>query len=301
MNASIWKRLVDGGSLDSLGLGVRNGRLDLRCLSAPEPTLGETTHTVIADIAKLEGQIRFEGVNLQSLDFSGSQLGHLRFCNCVIRNCIFDNCSCREWKLWGTTVDNSFFRETDLRGAVLGGVIAGRRNSFHKVDFTGADLRGTTYTAAEFAGCMFKDTRLDKVDFQTSTFRDCVFEGELRDVIFYRRGFGGEEFPANEMVSVDFTHAQLRFVEFRNLDLDKVSFPEDADHLVLNNYPQCLDRAIQVLQGRSDLIARKLTAYLGVVRKWAGEHQRRGVLNKKDIVEIVGEAALADLLECIRL
>jgi hypothetical protein len=70
-------------------------------------------------------------------------------------------------------------------------------------------------TAAAFEGCLSANTKLDNVDFQTSTFVECRFEGDLHGVVFHRRGFKGEAYPPNEMRDIDFTRARLREVEFR--------------------------------------------------------------------------------------
>jgi uncharacterized protein YjbI with pentapeptide repeats len=296
-NIEAWARLVEGRPLDGLGLKLRNGRFDLAGLAVRNVPPGGHLSAALADVAELGETTVIRGVAWKSLDFSGSHLGQLRFLDCLIEDCVFDGCCCQDWRLWATTVEKSGFRSADLRESALGSVIGNRRNAFRHVDFTEADLRQTAYIAAEFVGCIFKNARLQKIDFQTSSFTDCSFEGELNEVLFYRKGFKGERFPPNEMSGVDLTHAQLRFVEFRNLDLDSVSLPGDADHLVLSDYPQTLDRIIHALRGRDDSAARKLAAYLGVLRRWAGANQRRGVLNKRDIVAVAGEDALADLLK----
>jgi len=128
---------------------------------------------------------------------------------------------------------------------------------------------------------------------------DCSFEGELREVCFNQRAFGGTALPPNEMLRVDFTCACLRSVEFRGLDLNDVSFPTDEDHILLKDYPQSLDRLLQGLRGRIEMASKKLAAYLGVYRKWAGQGQRQGVLNKNDLLEIGGEDGLRVVLEMI--
>jgi pentapeptide repeat protein len=174
-----------------------------------------------------------------------------------------------------------------------------RINTFQKVDFTGADLRQTAYVSAGFVSCLFKNTRLNKVNFQGSTFMDCSFEGELREVCFNRKGFGADALPPNEMLRVDFSRAQLRSVEFRGLDLGDVYFPTDPDHILLNEYPQTLDRLLQSLRGRTDMASKKLAAAIGVDRKWAGPRQRRGILNKNDLLEIGGEDGLRVVLGMI--
>jgi len=298
-NEDIWKRLIQGKPLDGLSLGVKNGRLDLSGLLAPEPEVSKRFSTNIADIAVLSGVTKLHRVNWESLDFTSSRLNGLLFVDCTINNCVFEECSCEKWGLWATTVSSTSFKSTDLRNSALGGVQEHRMNTFQKVDFTMADLRQTAYDSARFISCRFDNTRLNKVNFQGSAFMDCSFEGELREVCFNQRAFGGTALPPNEMLRVDFTCACLRSVEFRGLDLNDVSFPTDEDHILLKDYPQSLDRLLQGLRGRIEMASKKLAAYLGVYRKWAGQGQRQGVLNKNDLLEIGGEDGLRVVLEMI--
>jgi uncharacterized protein YjbI with pentapeptide repeats len=183
MDMEVLTRLIQGKSFDGLEIGLKNDRLDLRGLTIPEPAIGKTLRTTIADVSEMEGLV-VRGATWKHLDFSGSHLNGLRFFDCVINNCVFDNCSCRDWRLWATTISETSLHSTNLRKSVLGGVLENKRNTFRNVDFTAADLRQTSYVAAEFVGSTFKNTRLDKVDFQTSTFAKCKFEGELRESSF---------------------------------------------------------------------------------------------------------------------
>jgi uncharacterized protein YjbI with pentapeptide repeats len=298
-DAQVWKRLTEGKSLDGLGLDSRNGRLDLSGLLAPEPSVVKSVRKTVADVSELNDVTVFKGVTWKSLDFSSSRLNGLRFFNCTITDCVLDECRCQDWRLWGTTISNTSFRSADLRRSALGGVLEGRRNIFQKVDFTEADLRQTVYVSAEFVGCRFKDTRLSKVNFGGSSFTDCSFEGELREVCFNRKGFKADALPPNEMLRVDFSRAQLRSVEFRGLDLDNVRFPTDEDHLLLNDYLQTLDKLLEALRGRKDTTSKMLAGYFSVYRKWAGPRQRQGVLNQNDLLETVGEEGLRSVLEII--
>lgn len=274
-NREVWKRLIQGKLLNGIGLGVKNGRLDVSGLLAPEPAIVKTVRTSLADVSTLDGITVLNQTKWDSLDFSGSRLNGLRFLNCKITDCVFDDCDCRDWRLWGTTVSNTTFVSADMRNSALGGVQEHRVNTFRKVDFTMTDLRQTAYVSARFIGCHFNNSRLDKVNFQGSVFTDCSFEGELKEVWFNQRAFGATALPPNEMLRVDFTRACLRSVEFRGLDLGDVSFPTDSDHILLNDYPQALDRLLQGLRGRTEMAPRQLAAYLGVYRKWVGPGQGR--------------------------
>lgn len=282
-----------------MGLGRVDGRIDLRRLLAPEPAILKTSRTQLADVSELEEITIFKNVDWKSLDFSGSRLNSIRFHDSEISDCIFDDCECRDWRFWGMKFSNTTFRSADLRKSALGGLKEGRINRFEKVDFSGADLRQTAYVSARFADCLFKNTRLNKVNFGGSVFIDCRFEGELREVCFNRTAFRANGLEPNEMLGVDFSSASLRTVEFRGLDLNHVHFPSDSDHIILNEYPDSLDKLLQSLRKRTDMPSKKLAAYMQVYRKWVGPNQRQGVLNKNDLLEIGGEDGLRLVLELL--
>jgi uncharacterized protein YjbI with pentapeptide repeats len=301
MSIKIWERLIHGKLLGEADVPKVGGRFDLRNLHVADPHAVKTVRTPIAEVTVLGGITSIEGAGWQSIDFSYSQMPGLRLSDCQIRDCVFDRCRMDDLRIWSTDFADVSFRSADLRGAVLGGTSEndGRRNSFRDVDFTAADMRGTIYGAAEFVRCKFNRAKLDKVDFQSSTFTDCSFEGELRGVLFYRRGFKGELFPPNEMKRVDFRRAKLRWSEFRGLDLDDVLFPADEDHLIVENYPGTLDRLLTYFRGRSDLGSRSLVRIFELDKKWLGSHQKVGVLNKHDLLEAAGEDGLQAVMKII--
>jgi uncharacterized protein YjbI with pentapeptide repeats len=288
VQSEVWSRLIESKPLSDMGLGSIGGRFDIRGTCAPSPMTDKSYRSPFGEVHQLVGAVTIRGATWKSLDFSNSRMEALRFFGCTIDDCVFDRCSCRDWRLWSTTVSDSRFHSADLRQSGLGGIQGGIRNAYRNVDFSEADLRSTAYHAAEFTNCTFKNTRLDGVDFQTSVFTNCHFEGVLREVQFHRRGFRGDAFPPNEMLRVDFSRAKLRWVEFRGLDLESVRFPEDDEHIVLNDYRAALGRLLDTLKCRTDLAGRRLASALEMARKWAGPRQQRGVLNTRDLFEMCG-------------
>jgi hypothetical protein len=103
------------------------------------------------------------------------------------------------------------------------------------------------------------------------------------------------------MIDIDFSRATLRDVEFRGLTLDRVRLPDDADHIILRDFPGVLDRLISALTQQQDQTAKILLAYLGAYRKWTVPGAR-GVLNKQDLAEIDPSAVdrLLELLDKFR-
>lgn len=280
VNELVWHRVLRGETLRGLGLPLKEGRIELRGICAPRPDPKELIRTAIADAMVVETVV-VKRATWDSLHFSGCCLDSLRLFDCVIRNCVFDECSCHDWRMWSTAVSDTSFYRTDFRQSALGGTKEGERNSFCRTVFHAADLRQTSYDSAQFVGCTFKDSKLDKVDFQGSTFEDCTFEGDLREVLFHK---GGEQFPSNKMSHVDFSRAKLRWVEFRALDLETLQFPQDEEHHVIHDYPHTLDKLLLNLKGREDTASRSLAALLGHMRKWAGQKQTRGRHQQKRLI-----------------
>ena len=188
MQAEIWKRLIQGQGLEGLGLRTIDGRFDLRGLKIPETRRVQTVHTPIANMTKVVGITRIKGVEWKRLHFSSAQLSGLVFTNSLLDDCLFEGCEMKGIRVWATDFLNVIFRSVDLRNSLLGGVDETRRATFRNVEFISTDMRGTVYQEAEFTKCTFKKCKLNKVDFQSSTFEDCYFEGELREVLFYRSG-----------------------------------------------------------------------------------------------------------------
>jgi uncharacterized protein YjbI with pentapeptide repeats len=289
-----WQRLLGGQSLAELSLPRKNGRLDLSGLILPEPKVLEKWQMPLADVSRIEPNRLFRQVKWRDLEFSESKLNSLRFYESEITNCRFEHCQLRDLRLWATTIRDCSFLRADLRESGLGlatmeSPLRGKRNNFIGVDFSDADLRETVYVADSFERCLFRNTKLHKIRFGTSTFVDCRFEGELQQVQFwdsdlFSRNFPPDSFPPNEMVNVDFSHARLRDVEFGGLTLDRVRLPNDSDHIVIDDFAGLLDNLIAALALQGDQTAKMLIAYLSVYRKWTVPGAR-GVLNKRDLAE----------------
>jgi uncharacterized protein YjbI with pentapeptide repeats len=289
LNAEVWNRLVCDKPLDSLGLGSKDGRVDLNGLTLPELRVKRTFEFNGIPIEEIESAPFVKCAKWKSFDFTASKLKHLRLTECELSDCLFDGCQLEDLRVWATTFRECSFTRANLRGAVLGAVENGKRNVYSGVDFSGADLRRTVYTAAAFERCNFRYSKLEGIDFGTSTFRDCVFEGELRDVVFYRRGFKGESFPPNEMLNVDFSQAKLHDVGFRGLTLEQVKLPDDSDHILIRNVTVTLNRLIGTLNQQDDATAKKLVAFLNIDKEWRPAGQVQTVINIEDLAETVGD------------
>jgi len=283
----VFRKLLAGEPLDDLPLSHHQGRVDLRGIVAPPPDRLRAHDHKGWLVQELGGLVAFQRVQLTNLDMGGGRLNDLRFFHTTITNCRFDGAKCQDWRMWAVDVADSTFVKADLRKAVLGAWYQGRGDVFRKVDFSGANLGSIVCPAATFIDCDFGDAHVTKVDFQSSGFIRCRFAGLMREVMFYDHGFKTGKPDPNPMEDVDFSDAELRMVEFRRLNLDRVQFPTNSDHLVLSHYRCVLERGLRELQGNSERAG--LRAILEHRLKWAGPHQERGVFNRRDYVEMGDE------------
>jgi uncharacterized protein YjbI with pentapeptide repeats len=236
-------------------------------------------------LQRLSSYLEFHNVHLEGMEFSGSRLEHLRFFNSRIVDCKFDDADCRSWRLKGTDVNRGSFVRSNLRDAVLGVWYEGKCGCYESVNFSSGDMRGIIFSTATYVDCDFSYARLDKVDFQSSSFIRCRFAGELREVIFYDKTFDSKKLEPNNMEDVDFSKAQLRWVAFRRLNMDHVRWPEDTNHIFLKNYRCVLQHVLTAVQNDESRPGRGLPRVLANYLKWAGPNQNIGILNRLDFRE----------------
>ena len=227
--------------------------------------------------------------------FSDADLDQVILRACQFKDCVFVRSSMNRIRMWLTSFEGCTFDQCSMREAAIGGLAGNSRNHFIGCRFHQVDLSEVASTAAIFGACRFEVCTVRKVDFQWTSFSDCVFGGLLRDVVFSARGFPELSLPPNPMRNVDFSGAELREVEFRCLDLETVRFP-DTEHSVLVQQPgMALPRAIAWLSARTDRMSRVAAAYLRHTLKWLGPNQSNAYFDERDFIGLFGRELSRDL------
>ena len=172
---------------------------------------------------------------------------------CVLEDCQLEGATCSGWRVWGCEIRDASFARADLRGAAIGPVVRGRRNSYCRVKFTESDLRDTVHLSSDMGGCDFSNARLTGVLFKATVFEDCTFAGEVREVQFYREpDFFEGLFPPNRMKGVDFSRATLGPIALKGLDLSELlalKWPEDEHQLLMVNPSRSLESSLRRPRG----------------------------------------------------
>jgi uncharacterized protein YjbI with pentapeptide repeats len=289
LSAEVVRRLQSNKKLGGLGLGEHDGRVDLRGFTWSPHT--QTSSGLFGKwrVEQTAGLPELRSVRLDGLDLSWSAIERPLIFTSTIRDCRFEGARLRGMKLWAVDVQSVSFRAADLRDTVLGATLDGRWNTFERVEFTNADLRGTITPEASFRGCDFSGARLDKVEFQ-SDFVDCRFGGPLDGVIFHSRSWPmpGARPGTRTFENVDFGDAEFHWVEFRGFDLDTVTFPSAPGHVIVDPLRCSLERAIEKLNATGDHAG--LVAVLELTLANAGPNQRRAVFDVRALREAAGAA-----------
>lgn len=294
--ARVLDRLVGGDSLDGLPLDRQDGRVDLRGLIVPTPESlgagslreeGGDEEPPGLEMRWLGGLIEFRGVTLADLDLSGAQLDHLRFFDSSLRNCLFDKAKCRDWRGWNLAVDECSFRGSVLRGSALGTWHEGKGNHYSAVNFSQSDLREIVCQGASFIDCDFTKIRLENIHFGACDFIRCKFEGLIDSVRFSADPMVGvEKTEPGRMQDVDFSAATLRWTEFNELPLDRVTLPPDNDeHVVVHHYPCVVRHVINRLDDDVRPETRRLRARMRAESRQLDESRDIGLWHRDELGE----------------
>jgi uncharacterized protein YjbI with pentapeptide repeats len=288
-------RLAAGRSLDGLGVGWVDGRIDLRGLPVPIARRLRRFEAAGWFAEELGDLVVLRGARLEGVDLSGAQLQSLRFFGCRLADCRLDEAACQDWRLWDTDVADCSFVGANLREAAVGTWHDGRRNSWRRVDFRRADFRVVAPVGAVFEDCDFSGSRLAKTRFEQCVITRCRFASALTEVVFDGRQLEGRPAPAK--LDADFTGALFDQVEFMGSDLSNVTLPQDPDLRLIRRYRCVIERALASLDGDGSLSARMLRdEFTYRLKTMRGTEAESNVFNRRDYAASGGDelAGLAD-------
>lgn len=259
----VLERLIQGDSLDGLGVQKVDGRWDLRGLHFPAPRTLPGPRVAGYETVKVSEVVELKNIVVSSLDLREAHWKGLRLVGVTVRDCLFEGARMPALSVWETTFESCSFRSANLQGASMCGSPLrpwrhSRLTSWSNVDFAGADLRGTSHLAESFRACNFAYSRLDGVNFDGARHFGSQFAGQLSDVEFYRRPqvrmVRGAE---NLMSAVNFSDAELRYCAFWDIDLADALLPDFHPHVVFKPKVSTARQVLALLEpyGHDDLRA----------------------------------------------
>lgn len=195
------------------------------------------------------------------IDFSYADLSNSEWRNCEFINCKFENTT-----FFNVKLENCQFKEIDFvnckfKNSNLG--INSLKNSgkYYKVNFIKNTFKYVDFRFPIFDECNFIENNITQVDFDGSRFFNTKFSGIIDSADF--RGyslfastkilglfkvFDPLKFK-NEMINVDFSNCELKYVGFYNdIDLSKCNFPKGDNYLYIKNPSKCYTQAKMTIQ-----------------------------------------------------
>jgi hypothetical protein len=230
----------------------------------------------------------FKKAKITNVDFSYSVFDGVILDGCRIDGAIFEMCDCIRMLQYACHFNNCRFVKSKLSNSGFG-IHGGRYDNilFEEVNFNGA-----IFFSPDFFRCVFKNCKMNGIDFSASHFDQVKFVGKLDDVWF--RG----ESPRPDMqkqlkkrrlnpMVVDFSEAYLWFVTYSdNCDLSKVILPKDGQHYLIGD----VRGVIQWLEGEvakiDDLNTRKFVEKFIVLYKHHTVKQDMLILNLKEVISV---------------
>jgi uncharacterized protein YjbI with pentapeptide repeats len=265
------KRLSRGRSLDKLGLGEVNGRVDLRGFPWPSSGGVETKRAGRHTVGTAHDFPELRGAHLAGIDFTGGVLPHLRLHRSTVTDCLFNDALMGDLRAWDTTFEGCELSDTDLRGSVVGSWHEAKGNVWRRCRFERTKMDKIVARGALFEDCAFIDPGLREVTLDCCSFRGVRFSGPLIDVAFH--GHIKPDGPSRVVLEeLDLSEAELQGVTFIGCRLSRVRFPYGGDFAVLPRGRERLERVLAGLEGDTSLEGTFLrVAVLATVRHYDPE------------------------------
>lgn len=216
------KCFLDNRPIEELPfMEIVNGHLDLRGITFENLTV-------------------FTKMQISNVDFSYSDFGCWLLKECKFENVIFEMCDCTEMAQYECQFKDCKFIKSKFITAGFGI----RGGKYINILFEECNFKDSHFYNPDFIDCIFKNCKLNKVDFNASHFTNVKFIGKLDDVWFRGENWRDNErkklqemgWGLNPMI-IDFSEAELHNLTISNrCDLSRVIMPNDEKHFLIKNF-----------------------------------------------------------------
>jgi uncharacterized protein YjbI with pentapeptide repeats len=284
-----------GGRIDGAGLGLHEGRVDMRAFDTPPARGTEARSSRRGGLLNLfrlggNGWITLQNARLESVDFTHARLPGLTFHRVTFVDCQFDHGDLDNAKFGACIFERCSFARAELSVVSLGqiGNPLGRPLSSQFIDcrFANATLGFTFSWGSEFTRCDFSRTRFRDTHWYGCRFVDCAFAGEIKGSEFRSTDESARVSRRPDMLDgVDLSRTSLVECEFHGLNFERTVFPSDNNHFVVEDFPCFLEHATALLANHKTKAGEYTFGSLTRERARLGPAQRRGVMNLSDVVD----------------
>lgn len=212
----------------------KGGRLSN--LYSPFPLIDET----ILDFKGLTlDSIVIKNSIFEKTDFSFSSFVNVWLENSEFKHCIFNNVDFSQMKDHGNQFNNCIFFKCKFNYAAIGYY----GSKFQSCKFEACNFNKSIFTRAEFEQTLFINNKIKSVDFNASSFENCIFEGLLDDV-WFRGNFASNadniifgKPKVNVMKNVSFENALIKDITLSdNCDLSTVKINNNTGYYLFDRW-----------------------------------------------------------------
>lgn len=295
--SKVLKALQRGRSLDVLGLGAVEGRVDLRGLTLAEPASSPLQVGGLA-FNLVDGRLpEIHKARLRGLDLTGSRLRHLRLHEVGFEDCVLRDADLTDFKAWRSSFERCDMAGADLTNGTLSWWDRGVGNVWQDCRFDAIEFNGVVAEGADFRACSFEHVRWENMVFTGCTFTDCRVAGSLRNVAFYGTNVRPDVKPPT-MTNFDLRECQFDQVAFVGLRLAGVQLPPRDSVVILSHGGRVLESLQSRLAGGTGDAADAISRMIKNIIKHVGPDDDL-YLDYATVRRAGGEPAVALLRELL--
>ncbi|MDR6197223.1 pentapeptide repeat-containing protein [Siphonobacter sp. SORGH_AS_0500] len=220
--------------------------LDRMGLNRTEEDLYDLQHLSVDYQSLIDLGIRFPFIikkyNFENVDFTNSALSDSWLSFCSFKNCIFKNSKIQKSNFTACKFENCKFIKTDFSYSFLVQNYRYNAGHFKNCLFEECHFKDNDFTFPVIEDCTFLKCKFNWVNFDGSRFKNTVFIGKLKRVMFKKYSVTAQKTflelfkiikvnkVENMMENVDMSNAEFGDVDFdKKLNLSKVIFPTNEN------------------------------------------------------------------------
>lgn len=161
---------------------------------------------------------KFSSSNMRKCLFIGSDLSELLLKNNNVESCDFSRSDLGGSNIQGSNMHNNSFRDCSLRETLF------LRSNVMGCDFTGADLTGATFRTGGFQNNTLVRTNLNRTAFMSMWIVETLFEGRIENCSFENCSFKKVTFSNATLVNTFFKGKSMKRVQFIDCQADSLTY-----------------------------------------------------------------------------
>ena len=156
--------------------------------------------------------------NVESCDFSGSDISSSQIQGSNLGKNIFKDCSLKEAEFSGSNISGCDFSGADFTGTEFS------KTYLSGCDFTGANFTGAVFKSGGIQNNPMADAVWNRTSFNAMWIADVVFAGTLEDCYFENCKFTGVTFQNSTLINTFFKNKTLKRIRFIDCQADRMTY-----------------------------------------------------------------------------